>query len=147
MPKLEVYDPPMCCSTGVCGPNVNPVLPRFAADLDWLKAQGVAVKRYNLAQQPGAFVQNEIVRKALKEKGQDCLPLILVNGSVVSRAAYPKRAKLASFAEISEAKRPAAKVAARAANSKQRLPVPQSAGKQKSACCCKSSSKSKCCGE
>jgi len=39
--KIEVYDPPMCCSTGVCGPAIDPVLPRFAADLEWLKGRGV----------------------------------------------------------------------------------------------------------
>ena len=49
MTKLAVYDPPMCCSTGVCGPAVDPVLPRVAADLDWLKRQGVAGR----ALQPG----------------------------------------------------------------------------------------------
>jgi hypothetical protein len=50
MPKLEIYDPPMCCSSGVCGPSVDPVLPRFAADLDWISQRGVAVERYNLSQ-------------------------------------------------------------------------------------------------
>lgn len=27
--KIEVFDPPMCCSSGVCGPAVDPVFPRF----------------------------------------------------------------------------------------------------------------------
>ena len=58
MPKLALYDPPMCCSTGVCGPVVDPVLPRVTADLDWLKRQGIQVERYNLAQQPQAFASN-----------------------------------------------------------------------------------------
>ena len=31
MTHLQVFDPPMCCSTGVCGPQVDPELPRFAA--------------------------------------------------------------------------------------------------------------------
>jgi hypothetical protein len=34
--KVEVFDPPMCCSSGVCGPNVDPTLARLAADLHWL---------------------------------------------------------------------------------------------------------------
>ncbi len=37
MPKLQVFDPPMCCPGGVCGPSVDPALPRFAAELDWLQ--------------------------------------------------------------------------------------------------------------
>ena len=91
MTKLAVYDPPMCCSTGVCGPAVDPVLPRLAADLDWLKCQGVQVERYNLAQQPRAFASNPTVRAALREHGNGCLPLILVDGRVVSRGTYPER--------------------------------------------------------
>ena len=55
MPTVRVFDPPMCCSTGVCGPSVDPELARFTADLDWLKKQGVQVERFNLSQQPGAF--------------------------------------------------------------------------------------------
>ena len=48
MSKLEVFDPAMCCSTGVCGVDVDPVLVQFAADLQWLGEQGVEIKRYNL---------------------------------------------------------------------------------------------------
>ena len=55
MPKLEVFDPPMCCSTGVCGPSINPALPQLAADLQWLKDLGVQIERFGLAQQPAAF--------------------------------------------------------------------------------------------
>jgi hypothetical protein len=95
VPKLTIYDPAMCCSTGVCGPVVDPTLPRVAADLDWLKRQGVAVERYNLAQQPQAFASTPAVTAALREYGNDCLPLILVDGEVASRGAYPTRSELA----------------------------------------------------
>lgn len=98
--KLEVFDPPMCCSTGVCGPEIDPVLPRFAADLEWLKTRGVNVERYNLAQQPGDFVANESVKAALHDEGNGCLPLILVDGKIISRAAYPDRAVLAGYVGI-----------------------------------------------
>lgn len=49
MTMFQVFDRPMCCSTGVWGPTADPVLARFAADLEWLKGQGVTVERYNLA--------------------------------------------------------------------------------------------------
>ncbi len=100
MSRLAVYDPPMCCSTGVCGPAVDPLLPRLAADLDWLKRQGVAVERYNLAQQPQGFASNPTVTAALREYGNDCLPLILVDDQVVSRGTYPDRAMLARWAGV-----------------------------------------------
>ena len=54
MTAVRVFDPAMCCSTGICGPSVDPELVRFAADLDWLKSQGVSVERFNLSQQPAA---------------------------------------------------------------------------------------------
>lgn len=98
--KLEVFDPPMCCSTGVCGTDIDPVLPRFAADLEWLRAQGIEVERYNLSQQPGPFVANESVKSALHEEGAGCLPLILVDGQIINRATYPDRATLAGYAGI-----------------------------------------------
>ena len=69
MTDIQVFDPPMCCSTGVCGPAVDPVLPRFSADLDWLRSQGVGVERYSLSQQPGAFAENDVVQHALSSEG------------------------------------------------------------------------------
>lgn len=98
MASIKIYDKPMCCSTGVCGPQVDPVLPRFAADLDWLMTQGHQVERYNLAQQPAAFVENEIVKKMLAIESVDCLPLILVDGQVVSKTDYPNREQLTTLA-------------------------------------------------
>lgn len=106
MKKLEVFDPPMCCSTGVCGPDIDPVLPRFAADLEWLKTQGIRVERYNLAQEPGVFVGNESVNAALNQEGNGCLPLILVDGQIISRAVYPDRVALAGYVGINFAAEP-----------------------------------------
>lgn len=95
MRHVQVFDPPMCCSTGVCGPNVDPVLVRFSSDLHWLANQEVAVERYNLAQQPQAFAASEVVKTALRQRGNECLPLILLDGAVVSEGCYPTREELA----------------------------------------------------
>lgn len=93
--KLEVFDPPMCCSTGVCGANVDPALPRFAGDLKWLKSQGVDVARHNLAHQPMAFADNAVVKAAMSED-EECLPLVLLDGRIVSRRTYPTRSEMAT---------------------------------------------------
>ena len=98
--KVQVFDPPMCCSSGVCGPNVDPVLPRFAADLQWLKGRGVDIERYNLAQQPAAFAGNEVVRSELAERGVESLPLVLIDGRVMSRGEYPSRELLAEWSGL-----------------------------------------------
>lgn len=100
MVKLEVFDPAMCCSTGVCGPSVDPALPRFAADLEWLKSKNVAVERYNLAQEVGAFTANPVVKSILNREGTKCLPLLLADGAVVAQGAYPTRKELAHFAGV-----------------------------------------------
>ncbi len=96
---LRVFDPAMCCSTGVCGPSVDPELARFAADLDWLKSQGVSVERYNLSSEPGAFAEHAAVKQAL-ERGTDVLPLILVGDRVAVEGSYPSRETLAALAGV-----------------------------------------------
>ncbi|MBI4892469.1 MAG: arsenite efflux transporter metallochaperone ArsD [Acidobacteria bacterium] len=100
MKKMEVFDPPMCCSTGVCGPKVDPALVQFAADLNWLSTKEVVVERYNLAQQPHAFAANETVKETLRQRGHKCLPLILLDGAAVSQGRYPSRVELAGFAGV-----------------------------------------------
>ena len=100
MTKLEVFDPPMCCSTGVCGPNVDPALVKFAADFHWLARHGVVVDRFNLAQQPQVYVATPVVKAALMEFGNGCLPMILVNGAIASKGCYPTRRELAAMTGV-----------------------------------------------
>jgi hypothetical protein len=107
---LQVFDPAMCCSTGVCGPEVDSKLVQFGADLDWLKPQGVIVQRHNLSQNPAAFVENELVRAALTDKGESALPLILLNDNVAVSGRYPDRGELAALLNL--------KVAAASASAK-----------------------------
>lgn len=100
MPKIQVFDPAMCCPTGVCGPAVDPHLVRFAADLEWLRAQGTAVERFNLSQQAAAFAEDAEVKAALQTQGEGALPLIKVDGEVRSSGKYPSRDQLAAWAGL-----------------------------------------------
>ena len=100
MNKVEVFDPAMCCPTGVCGPSVDPALTKFAADLEWLKQHNILVERYNLAQQPDKFVQNKAVLDAMGLAGDLCLPLILVDGQIVCRNSYPDRQELSRLVNL-----------------------------------------------
>ena len=101
--KLEVFDPPMCCSTGVCGPKVDKKLVQFSAALEWLRSQGVQVERYNPTHQYEAFTGNATVVKTVNDHGTDCLPLILLNGEIVSHKSYPSREELAALAGLVDA--------------------------------------------
>ena len=95
--KLEVFDPPMCCSSGVCGPIVDKKLVQFSAALEWLRNQGVQVERYNPSHQYEAFAGNATVVKAVNEHGTSCLPLLLLNGEIVSNNNYPSREELTAI--------------------------------------------------
>lgn len=103
MATIQVFDKAMCCSTGICGPRVDPVLPKFAADLAWLHDQGVTVERYNLAQQPQAFVAHADVNQAIQHGHEQALPLIKVDGRIVSQGAYPSREQLSSWCQVGAA--------------------------------------------
>lgn len=103
MTQIDVFDPPMCCSSGVCGPEADPLLAAFAADVDWLTSQGVRVTRHNLAQEPQAFVSNPVVHETLQREGDACLPLLLVNGEIAGRGTYPRRDELARLAGLTPA--------------------------------------------
>ena len=39
MKKIEIFDPAMCCPTGLCGTNINPELMRIAVVIESLKKQ------------------------------------------------------------------------------------------------------------
>jgi len=97
MATVEVFDPPMCCSTGVCGPSVDPALAAFAADLGWLAEQGVAVERHNLSQDPKVFADSDLVRELLAERGDEALPAVVVDGALRSAGRYPSRDELAAW--------------------------------------------------
>jgi hypothetical protein len=100
MKHIQVYDPVLCCSTGVCGVDVDQSLVNFSADLDWAKQNGVAIDRFNLGQEPMAFAENPAVKGFLERSGAEALPLILVDGEVALAGRYPRRAELARWAGI-----------------------------------------------
>ncbi|MBX7195207.1 MAG: arsenite efflux transporter metallochaperone ArsD [Sandaracinaceae bacterium] len=131
MTTIRVFDPAMCCSTGVCGPSVDPELARFAADVAWLEGQGVTVERYNLSQQPGAFAETAVVREAL-ERGTEILPLVLVGDRIAVEGAYPSRETLAALAGV---------LVTRAAEA----PRPPERAEGGGCCGPKSAGKSRCC--
>ncbi|MCK7497460.1 MAG: arsenite efflux transporter metallochaperone ArsD [Comamonadaceae bacterium] len=92
--KLEIFEPAMCCPTGVCGVEIDQTLVQFNADLQWLQTQGVEIGRYNLSQNPQAFATNSAVLKEI-QAGMDRLPIVVADGHIVSTGIYPSRANLA----------------------------------------------------
>lgn len=100
MTTLTVYDPAMCCSTGICGAEVDQKLVNFAADLDWLKSEGVRVTRINLSQEPAEFAANKQVSDVLQKSGIEGLPVVLIDSEMRSSGRYPDRAELAGWVNV-----------------------------------------------
>jgi len=111
MKTLTIYDPAMCCSTGICGAEVDQQLVTFAADLDWLKSEGIEVKRINLSQEPALFAENEAVRAVLENTGVEGLPVILADEEMQSSGEYPDRIALAEMVGVTAVQAPPASAA------------------------------------
>ena len=99
MSVITVFDPAMCCSSGVCGPAPDQKLALFSADLSHLKTLGHSVTRHNLAQEPALFTANLTVRAMLEAKGNEALPMIFRDGEMISYGSYPDRDALVAMAE------------------------------------------------
>ena len=97
MKKVQIFDPALCCSSGVCGTEVDQNLVDFSANVDWAKQQGLNIQRFNLAQQPMAFAENAAVKGLLERSGEAALPVTLVDGEVAFAGRYPGRDDLARW--------------------------------------------------
>ena len=89
MKKIEIFDPAMCCSTGVCGPNIDLELLRIATVINSLQVKGIVIKRHGLSNEPQAFISNQVINDILRKEGADILPITLVNGEIVKTKEYP----------------------------------------------------------
>lgn len=100
MSKIEVFEPALCCATGVCGDDVDQKLVNFSADLDFIRSRGGDIARYNLASEPQAFAANDSVAAFLRVSGSAGLPLVLVDGVTAMAGRYPDRIQLAIWAGL-----------------------------------------------
>lgn len=101
MSKIEIFDPALCCSTGVCKSNADPELLRIKAVIDNLIKHGVEVQRYNLATDPKAFMQYEEIGSELYQHGEEVLPITVVDGKIIKTRSYPTNEEFAAFSGIS----------------------------------------------
>lgn len=102
--KVEIFDPALCCPTGVCGTDVNPELTKIARLVSVLNSMGYDVKRYNLAQEPMPFSTNPEVVQLMEEKGVEGLPAIVIDGTLLCSGRYPVVSEFASWFNIDDKK-------------------------------------------
>lgn len=100
MKKIEIYDPAMCCSTGVCGPSIDPNLLRMSSVLNILKKNDVIVERYNLSQDPQPYLKNKEVNNLMTTQGVQILPITIVNSTIMKTSEYPSNEELSNWLEI-----------------------------------------------
>ena len=100
MKKMIIFEPAMCCSTGVCGPGVDRQLLRVSTIINNLKNNGVIVERYNLSGNPQMFVDNKTINKMLNESGVDILPVTMVDDVVVKTKSYPTNEEFGGLLDV-----------------------------------------------
>lgn len=102
MKKMIIFEPAMCCPTGVCGPSVDPELLRVSTVINHLTKNGVFIERHNLTSNPLAFIQNGEINQMLDKEGIEILPVTMVNGVVVKIRQYPTNEEFCNLLDIKE---------------------------------------------
>lgn len=97
MKKIIIYDPAMCCSTGVCGASVDKELLRVATVIENLKQKGADISRFNLSGQPEEFVKNQLINDQLKQHGPEILPITLVDGQIAKTKTHATNEEFAQW--------------------------------------------------
>ena len=100
MKKIEIFDPAMCCPTGLCGTNIDPELMRIAVVIETLKKRGIIVTRHNLRDEPQVYVSNKTVNEHLQKYGADALPITLVDGEIAVSKTYPTTKQMSKWTGI-----------------------------------------------
>ena len=86
---LEIFEPSLCCDSGVCGPEPDKLLIDLQNTIQLLKKAGVETRRYAINQAPMMFVKNPVVSNFIKTNGADKLPLSLIDNQIIKSGAYP----------------------------------------------------------
>ena len=94
---LEIFEPSLCCETGVCGPEPDKALIDLQNTIQILKKVRVETKRYAINQAPLVFVQNVVVRDFIKANGPGKLPLVLLDSQIIKTGGYPTTDELKAF--------------------------------------------------
>ena len=101
MKTMKIFEPAMCCPTGLCGVGVDPELLRISTVLNTLKENGIEVQRYNLTSAPKEFVNHKAVAEFLNKFGPDKLPVVMVDDFIVITGRYPSNEEFTSWLELS----------------------------------------------
>lgn len=99
---IKIYDPALCCPTGLCGVNIDPELMRIAVVIESLKKKGVIIERFNLRDHPQVYVDNKVINEYLMKESAEVLPITTLDGEVVLTKHYPSNAQIAEWLNVKE---------------------------------------------
>ena len=91
---VEIFDPPMCCPTGMCGPNIDQAILDLNEVVMTLESRGVSVARYQISSHPNAFLANEEVMKIIRQQQLAALPIVVMHGKIIKVGSYPTLAEI-----------------------------------------------------
>lgn len=100
MKEMSIYEPAMCCETGLCGVGIDSELLRISTTLSNLKKKGINIKRFNLSNFPQEFIKNEEINKLIMSDGVESLPATVVEGKIIKTKTYPTNAEIAKFLDV-----------------------------------------------
>lgn len=100
MKNIRIFEPAMCCATGLCGPSIDPEPLRISTLLSSLKEKGIVVERYNLTSHPQVFAQNEAVKELLSKHGTAILPVTTSGDDVVLTGRYPTNQEVLAWLQV-----------------------------------------------
>ena len=100
MKKMKIFEPAMCCPTGLCGVGVDPELLLISTVLDTLKKHGVIVDRFNLNSAPAEFIKNKTINAYINEKGTEGLPVVMVDDEIVITGRYPTNEEFTKLLDL-----------------------------------------------
>ncbi|KMO87691.1 hypothetical protein AB840_00720 [Megasphaera cerevisiae DSM 20462] len=100
MKTMQIFEPAMCCPTGLCGVGLDTELLRISAVVETLKKHGVLVERFNLNNAPTEFITHQTINDFINDKGPEGLPVIVLDDEIVLSGRYPANEELAEWLEL-----------------------------------------------
>lgn len=100
--EMKIYDPALCCPTGLCGVNIDPELMRIAVVMETLKKKGIVVERFNLRDNPQVYVEHKVINDCLMNESVEVFPITTLDGEIVLKKSYPTNAQIAEWLDVPE---------------------------------------------
>lgn len=100
--EVKIFDPALCCPTGLCGVNIDPELMRIAVVIESLKKKGITIERFNLRDHPQVYVDNKTINECLMKESAEVLPITTLDGEIVLTKQYPTNAQIAGWMNVKE---------------------------------------------